>query len=122
MNLLESEPVLKNNFEVDFHFEDLTEEDNKLLSEQIIKIKKNKMFFNLNLVEGKIQPRDIIDKSKRGIVKISLMNRANKVIFQKNYKGFQFVKLLNLTSNLDYTKIKSLIFKVKFIWDSYEIQ
>ena len=118
------EPLRKNLFEITFNFNDISDEESELLTEQLISVKKNKIRFNINLDEqDNIIPLNIINKiiGKKGNVEINLHHKDGTIHNRIYIKGFQFSKICKDFFDLSYEEEQLNDLKVKFVYDSYKI-
>ena|ERR1035437_1513527 len=109
MTPLPCEPLCRNNFEVEFIHENLSERDNALLSEQLLSISNDKIVFAINTWYDCIIPFPQLDKIKNEmfVLKLKLIDRTG-----------QFLAILymnNCSMNYTYDQI------FDFSYDSTEI-
>lgn len=95
------DPIYKHLFEVHYSTSDLTEEESKLLTENTHKIKKNKIYINLN-EDGGIYAIDILKKLKTFSLKILSHNKTGEITGIFVYTNCKFPNLLEDIVDFDW--------------------
>lgn len=98
--------------------------DNKYLNEYVIKIKSDRIYFNVCTNNVQVYPLEllikmIINKEKINIISNNTDKRG-KVLFQINFFNFQFIKINNLL-DFDYEKMDNIMYlDVSYTFDYIE--
>lgn len=118
---LKIEPIY-NLCEVDLFTDGFSE-----IEHNITKVKKNSIYFNLNVTsDGSIDVLDFISQSISNkeifnIVEFKFLNKTGGVIFRIMIENFRFTKIVNLLDFNYYYSDKLKQLKVKFKYDKSEI-
>lgn len=88
--------------------------NNTILNEQIVEVKSNKMYFNVNVIDDKIEPLEtilqmIVSKSKM-VVEVYSMDKNGNIMYKILLNNFMFISVNNLldfkyNSNHDIMKL-----------------
>lgn len=88
--------------------------NNTILNEQIVEVKSNKMYFNVNVIDDKIEPLEtilqmIVSKSKM-VAEVYSMDKNGNIMYKILLNNFMFISVNNLldfkyNSNHDIMKL-----------------
>jgi len=114
--------IFENRFDISFSsFKGLRETEYNLLKDTFQKIDNDYIIFDMNEIDKKVQPLEIIIKTISnkllGILDISLLNTDNDIIGVIHFKNFKFKKIDNLIKFDFTTENKNKKLKVSYECD-----
>jgi hypothetical protein len=86
---VECEPIYDSLFEAIFLVGGIQQEDDQILTNQLISINRHEIKFNLNFVDGKIQPLERLYelKNSRFDITVKMHDRSGKVLGELTYEN-----------------------------------